>query len=219
MTPAPPPQATNLTTKQRRAAQREEKVAKYRRELARQRRNRRLVAILIPAVALLAIGAIVLSVILTPKPAAYTAGGSGAVIEGVDTFTNSGTHIETPVPYPQTPPAGGDHSATWLNCGIYTQPVPDQNAVHSLEHGAIWVTYDPSLDAGQLSTLRSKLPKTFVILSPRDGLAAPIVLSGWNVQLELDSADDSRIAAFFEEYWQGENAPEPGASCTGGLTG
>jgi hypothetical protein len=58
-----------------------------------------------------------------------------------------------------------------------------------------------------------------VILSPYDELTVPIVLSGWNVQLELESADDSRIQEFIEEYWQAENAPEPGASCTGGLDG
>lgn len=219
MRPASTSRTTDLTVKQRRAAKREEKLAKFRRQQKQRRRNRRIVAISIPVAVLVAIAAIVLSVVLIPKPPSYTAGGSGSVIEGVAEFDNAATHVETPVTYPQTPPAGGNHSPAWLNCGIYTQPVPDENAVHSLEHGAIWVTYDSSLDASQLGTLRSELPSTHVILSPYDGLSAPIVLSGWNVQLSLESADDSRIATFFEEYWQGENAPEPGASCTGGVSG
>lgn len=219
MNPASSSGSTPLTIKQRRAAKREEKLAKFRLQQKLRKRNRRIAAISIPVVVLVAIGAIVLSVAMNPKPPSYTAGSSGAVVDGVETFTNVSTHVETPVDYTETPPVGGNHSPTWLNCGIYTELVPDENAVHSLEHGAIWVTYDPALDAGQLGTLRSQLPTSHVILSPYDGLPAPIVLSGWNVQLTLESADDSRIGTFFEEYWQGENAPEPGASCTGGVSG
>lgn len=208
-----------LSIKERRAAKREEKLAKFRALQKQRRRNRRIAAISVPLGVLVAIGATVLSVTLNPKPPSYTPGSSGAVIDGVETFSNEATHVETPVAYAQTPPAGGNHSPTWLNCGIYTEVVPDANAVHSLEHGAIWVTYDPALDAGQLGKLRSQLPTTHAILSPYDGLPTPIVLSGWNVQLKLESADDSRIKTFFEEYWQGENAPEPGASCSGGVNG
>jgi hypothetical protein len=219
MNPAMTSGSANLTVKQRRAAKREEKLAKLRRQQQRSRRNRRIAAISIPVAVLAVVAAIVLPAILIPKPPSYEAGGSGAVVEGVSTFENVSTHVETPVSYPETPPAGGDHSPTWLNCGVYTEPVPDENAVHSLEHGAIWVTYDPSLGADQLGVLRSQLPATHVILSPYDELAAPIVLSGWNVQLEIESADDPRIEEFIEEYWQAENAPEPGASCTGGVDG
>ena len=219
MNASPTSGSMNLTVKQRRAAKREEKLAKFRRQQQRSRRNRRIAAISIPVAVLAVVAAIVLPAILNPKPPSYEAGGSGAVIEGVSTFENAATHVETPVTYSETPPAGGDHSPTWLNCGVYNQPVPEENAVHSLEHGAIWATYDPTLDAGQLGVLRSKLPTTHVILSPYDELTVPIVLSGWNVQLELESADDSRIQEFIEEYWQAENAPEPGASCNGGVDG
>ena len=37
--------------------------------------------------------------------------------------------------YPQSPPVGGPHSDRWLACGVYTKPVPKENAVHSIEHG------------------------------------------------------------------------------------
>ena len=93
--------------------------------------------------------------------------------------------------------------------------MPNENAVHSLEHGALWVTYDPALSDGDVDALRSKLPSTYAILSPFEGLPSPIVLSGWNTQLQVDDVDDERITAFIEEYWQSENVPEPGAPCTG----
>ena len=163
------------------------------------------------------VGLVVASVVLTPQKASYTAGGTGAKIEGVKTFTNGAGHVETAVTYPQTPPAGGEHNPAWLNCGVYSEPVPNENAVHSLEHGAIWVTYDPSISTAELDTLKSKLPSTYTVLSPFKDLPAPIVLSGWNSQLTVKKADDPRIAKFFEEYWKSSNVPEPGSPCTGAL--
>ena len=158
---------------------------------------------------------LIVSIVLTPQPASYSAGGDGAEIEGVETFDNASGHVEGTVDYPQTPPAGGEHNQVWLNCGVYDQPVPNENAVHSMEHGALWVTYDPGLDDAELSALRAKLPSTYVVLSPFEGLPSPIVLSGWNTQLQVDDADDPRIAQFLEEYWKSQDVPEPGAACTG----
>lgn len=218
MTPAPPPGSTGqLTVKQQRAAQRAKKLEEFHRQKKRSARNRRLAIIgsIVGAVAIAAL--LVASIVLAPKPATYTAGGEGATIEGVETFNNPAGHVQTPVTYPQTPPAGGQHHPAWLNCGVYSEAVPNENAVHSLEHGALWVTYDPSLGDDELNTLKSTLPSTFTILSPFEGLPSPIVVSGWNVQLQVESASDERIPAFFEEYWRSDNVPEPGAGCTGAI--
>ena len=68
-------------------------------------------------------------------------------------------HVSGPVQYSVTPPVGGDHNATWMNCGIYTQPVPRERAVHNLEHGAVWITYQPSLPQSEVSQLRAFVGK------------------------------------------------------------
>ena len=212
--------ARQLTIKEQRAEQRAAKVESYKKEQARKARNKRIgiITAIVAGVAILAL--IVTAVILTvPKNASYSAGGSGAKIEGVETFENTNNHVEGTVDYAQTPPAGGDHAPAWLNCGVYTEPQTNENAVHSLEHGAIWVTYDPSISAEELDLLKTKLPSTYVILSPFEDSPAPIVLSGWDVQLQVDEASDERIGEFFEEYWQSENVPEPGALCTGAVDG
>ena len=154
-----------------------------------------------------------------PRKGSYTSGGNGDFIEGVQRYQNPTGHTENPVAYPETPPVGGEHHPTWLNCGVYAEPVPNVYAVHSLEHGAVWVTYDPKLSADALAALREHLPSTYVILSPYSGVPAPIVLSGWNVQLYVDTPDDPRLPRFFEEYWRNQNVPEPGALCTGGSDG
>ena len=215
--PIPPSAKKAASVKQQRAEARAKKLEEHRLREARARRNRRIGigAAIAGGVAVVAL--IVTTVVLTPQAASYSAGGDGTEVDGVQTFDNTSTHVEGVVDYPQTPPAGGPHNPAWLNCGVYTEPVPAENAVHSLEHGALWVTYDPSISDAALESLRSVLPSTYVILSPFDDLPAPIVLSGWNSQLQVDDADDPRIAAFIEEYWQSQNVPEPGALCTGAV--
>ena len=223
MSAAPRPTGSDkpLTTKQQRAAERERKLEAFKKKEAARKRNRKL-GIIGAIVGVVAIGGLlVASIVLAPKPATYAGGGTGTGedIEGVELFENTSNHVTTPVEYAQTPPAGGEHNPIWLNCGVYTEPVPNENAVHSLEHGALWVTYDPSLADDELAALRAKLPSSYVILSPFDGLPAPIVVSGWNSQLQVDDADDPRITAFFEEFWKSDLVPEPGALCTGGVDG
>lgn len=209
-----PPADVQQTVKQERAAQRASRQEESIRRRKRTALRRRLTQIVI-AVAVIA-GIVWL---LMPRPGSYSAGSSGAAIDGVQRFQNPTGHTLEPVVYPQTPPAGGEHNPTWLNCGIYNEPVPNQYAVHSLEHGAVWVTYRPEMNAGDLATLRAYIPSSYAILSPYVGLPAPIVLSAWNAQLRVDSPNDPRISQFFEEYWRSQNVPEPGALCTGGLDG
>lgn len=140
-------------------------------------------------------------------------------IAGIETFDDlDAEHVSTSVDYEQGPPVGGAHSSVWLNCGIYTQEVPQENAVHSLEHGAIWVTYDPqTIHQDQVDALESALPDTYVVLSPYQDMDSPITLSAWGAQVAVETPDDERVEEFVNKYWQSPNAPEPGASCTGGL--
>ena len=54
------------------------------------------------------------------------------------------------------PPVGGDHNPVWMNCDgdVYKKPIPDVNAVHSLEHGAVWVTYNDKAPAADVQDAR-----------------------------------------------------------------
>ncbi len=149
-----------------------------------------------------------------------------APIEGVEVTEDlTASHVpELPEPTPDAatgtllPPVGGDHDPTWLNCGIYDAPVTTPNAVHSLEHGAVWITYAPGLAESEVASLRSAIePYAYTIVSPFTDLAAPIVLTAWGVQLEVDSADDERVPVFLAKYVEGEQTPEPGAACSGGI--
>jgi hypothetical protein len=69
--------------------------------------------------------------------------------------------------YDQSPPAGGQHNPIWQNCGFCDEPVRDENAVHSLEHGAVWITYQPDLPQKQIGKLRDLAQNnTLVLASP-----------------------------------------------------
>lgn len=157
----------------------------------------------------------------TPAPAGSTDLFDPAVVEatpisGVETFTvESAAHTEDPVTYPQDPPAGGPHAPAWQKCAAYDAPVRNENAVHSQEHGAVWITYQPDLPEAEVKAL-DKLAKTrYVLVSPYPGLEDPIVASAWGAQLRLEAADDPRLGAFIERY--AGNGPEPGANCDSGL--
>jgi hypothetical protein len=133
------------------------------------------------------------------------------------TFSNlSRDHVDGPVNYPQVPPVGGPHNPVWMNCGIYDKPIPNENAVHSLEHGAVWLTYQPDLPAAAVEQLRGLVRgHSHALLSPYPGLPAPVVASAWGVQIRADSASDPRLARFVAAYEQGPQTPEPGAACSG----
>lgn len=141
-------------------------------------------------------------------------------IAGVQAYDNlSREHTQGRVDYQQQPPVGGAHNPVWLDCmgAVYDKPVPNENAVHSLEHGAVWITYRPGLSEDQRQALAQRVQgQPYTLMSPYPDQQSPIVLSAWGHQLKLDSADDGRIGDFLSAYVQGPQTPEPGASCTGG---
>jgi hypothetical protein len=126
---------------------------------------------------------------------------------------------EYPHSYPQSPPVGGPHIDRWLACGVYTEDLPKENVVHSLEHGAVWLTYQPNnAQVGVLMRLEQTNPE-YVMVSPYAGQDSPIIATAWGLQLRLQSAEDPRLFAFVQRYAAGGQGGEKGATCaTGGLT-
>ncbi|MEU3576363.1 DUF3105 domain-containing protein [Streptomyces globisporus] len=147
----------------------------------------------------------------------------GGAIEGLkswDAAKLGRQHVAGTVDYPMNPPVGGDHNASWMNCDgdVYEEALPDVNAVHSLEHGAVWVTYNGSAAEADVAALAERVEKTpFTLMSPYAGQEGAITLSAWGKQITVDSADDRRVDQFLTQYVQGAQTPEPGAPCTGGL--
>lgn len=211
------------TVKQRRAEARAKKVLEYQRQREAEKRRRRIGIIsgVVGGAAVLALGVTFIATSAQPKQRPEDIA-IGDVIEFPGLTAN---HIDpNPVDYEakygMNPPAGGDHSQIWLNCGVYTEPQSNVNAVHSLEHGAVWVTYNPDTATDeQVQQLVKSVPNTYTIVSPYPDLPAPFVASAWGAQVKLDSPDDPRLGQFMDKYWKSASAPEPGASCVGALDG
>ena len=118
---------------------------------AKERRSRLILIAAVSAVVLLIAGIVGFTV--------YNDVSNRPTLDAVKTYKVTRDHTTDPVTYAQTPPVGGDHNPTWLNCGVYTAPVKNELAVHALEHGAVWVTYDPDLPADQVAKLTAADPR------------------------------------------------------------
>ncbi|WP_371580793.1 DUF3105 domain-containing protein [Streptomyces sp. NBC_01314] len=143
--------------------------------------------------------------------------------DGVKTWSTKLTqnHVTKTVKYPMEPPVGGDHNPVWQNCNgdVYDKAIKNENAVHSLEHGAVWVSYNGKASEADVKALAEKVKKTpYTLMSPVEDQKDPIMLSAWGHQRTVTSAKDPNVDKFFEAYVQGEQTPEPGAACTNGLS-
>ncbi|MBZ3903300.1 DUF3105 domain-containing protein [Streptomyces griseiscabiei] len=143
--------------------------------------------------------------------------------DGVKTWSTKLTqnHVTKSVKYPMEPPVGGDHNPVWQNCNgdVYDEAIKNENAVHSLEHGAVWVTYNSKASEADVKALAEKVKKTpYTLMSPVDDQKDPIMLSAWGAQRTVTSATDPNLDKFFETYVQGKQTPEPGAACTNGVS-
>jgi hypothetical protein len=156
--------------------------------------------------------------------AGFASSNPGSLPSGTQVFAETDhSHVEGSVSYDRVPPAGGPHNPLQLNCGVYSDPVPNENAVHSLEHGAVWITYQPTLPADQIAALQNLVtasyvgPERYLILSPYSGIPSPIVASAWGAQLGVDQVSDSRLIDFIHHFAGGGQGGEQGGPCTGGV--
>lgn len=130
-------------------------------------------------------------------------------------------HVAGPQTYPMSPPVAGNHNANWQNCmgDVYTEQIANEHAVHSLEHGAVWVTYRPDLPADQVEQLAARVRgQEKLMMSPYPGLDQPISLQAWGYQLKVDNASDSRIDEFIRSLRVNASLEGDTAVCSGGIT-
>lgn len=143
-----------------------------------------------------------------------------AKIEGVVIYARQARGHDDSLTFPTSdlPPVGGVHHSQIQNCGIYLSPVDPGNSIHSMEHGAIWITYQPGMPEEDIAFLQEKVRnQEYLLLSPYIGQRSLVVLTAWGVQLEINSVHDWRLDKFIARYRLGPNTPERGASCAGGF--
>jgi hypothetical protein len=130
-------------------------------------------------------------------------------------------HVAGKVDYAQKPPVAGKHNKDWQNCmgDIYDAPIANEHAVHSLEHGAVWITYDPAkVNKEQIDALAAKIQgKDYSLMSPVEGLPKAVSVQAWGFQLQVDNPKDKRIDEFIKVTRKNASV-EPGVACSGGIT-
>jgi Protein of unknown function (DUF3105) len=151
----------------------------------------------------------------TPEAKAKAA----AKIEGIIVRNYQGAqHTQQPVKYAESPPVGGQHDPEWADCTgtVYSAPLRNENAVHSLEHGAVWITYQPGLSKDEIDSLKERVEgNDRMLMSPYPGLRTKVSLQSWNHQLFVDSVDDKRIGKFINDLRLNPvTTPEPSAQCS-----
>jgi hypothetical protein len=129
-------------------------------------------------------------------------------------------HVSAPqrVAYDQAPPFGGNHDGLWAACNgvVYPTAVRNENMVHTLEHGAVWIAYNPDQVKGDaLKALALKVTgQPYTLMSPYPGLDKPVSLQSWGHRLKLTDPADPRVDQFIKSLRQNAYTyPEPGATC------
>jgi hypothetical protein len=187
--------------------------------------------------------AIVVAVVVTRKSGSSSSGPEGSLVSSCQQMkgTNSATylnenvcaskikgvtfkpepnrqHLTGHITYDSSPPVGGNHNGYWADCTgtIYPKAIANENAVHMLEHGAIWITYRAGLPASQLAALKKLVNgQDRMALSPYPGLKSPISLQAWGYQLFVNNASDPRIAKFVNTLrYNPQTTPELNATCS-----
>jgi len=178
-------------------------------------RARKISKILVPVAVLVLVGFAFINVYIT-----LNREGLPDEIEGLVLYPDVTYEVtDGPFNYEVLPPVGGENPGIVQDCGRYRVPVQDENAVASLAVGAVWIAYDPNLAEDEIDALHSfGAGEMYAIVAPYPGLRAPIVLTAWGAQVEIESSLDPRIAAFIRDYAESRDVPNPRRPCSGGVT-
>lgn len=125
-------------------------------------------------------------------------------VEGAEQLSSDGRdHVTlgTPVNYSSATPTSGTHASQSANCGIYTEQIPMELAVHGLEHGAIVIWYRPDVGQDVIDGLTAIVNEydSHVIISPNAEMTEPVVATAWN-RRKAYAGVDPEIREFIDVY-------------------
>lgn len=178
--------------KRARREARKEAEAKAMQRAARKHRLRTALVVGLGVVVLGAVGVLLFPRLVPPE------------LPGVTKPSNEGRSHAAPgqtAAYATAAPTSGRHNPGVPRCGIYSQQLPPDLAVHALEHGAVVIWYQPGLADDDVARLVETVARFDhgVILSPNRQLDQPIVATAWN-RLKGYNGPDAEIEEFMTTY-------------------
>jgi hypothetical protein len=113
------------------------------------------------------------------------------------------------------PPVSGRHNPNPAECGIHAEKIPDENFVHTLEHGAVAVVYRPTLDPTDIKEIEDIVSgyEDHTLSAPYEGLESPVVVASWSHKMLLDSVDRDAITEYIDTFRGEPPAPEAQQGC------
>jgi len=162
---------------------------------------------------------IVLAVIAVGFVAVVTIGKMTAPPEsprpGVEQADHGREHVNSKEYGGNQPPTSGPHASP-LSWGVYDTEVRDDQVIHNMEHGGVFVSYQPNLPKDKIEKLTSLLAEPFsdpsfqpkkIVLAPRAANKSPIELSSWRRSEALVSYDQKKIEDYITRNLG--KSPEP----------
>lgn len=150
-----------------------------------------------------------------PPDAIAGEGGASHTVEHYSTNAGSPTHVQGQVSYPTTPPVSGQHASQAASCGVYGEMIPNENMVHTLEHGAVGILYTPEVELDTIREIEELVRdnESHVFSEPFPGMETPVALVAWANLMRLDSYDEVAVKGFIDAFRAGGQAPEGFQSC------
>ena len=106
--------------------------------------------------------------------------------------------------YNSNPPTSGPHFPQPAEWGAYKEELADENLIHSLEHGGIWISYKSEIS----EEIRKKLEAFYekygrkIVIAPRSKNDSDIALAAWNRLDKFSVAEYSaeRVEKFIKAF-------------------
>ena len=123
---------------------------------------------------------------------------------GVEQSDHGREHVSSKEYGGDQPPTSGTH-ANPVSWGVYDTEIRDDEALHNLEHGGVYVSYHPDLPEDEVDKLKALLFAPYsdsefqprkIIMAPRENNKAPIVLSSWLRSEKLENFDAEKIKEY-----------------------
>lgn len=193
------PNEAMQTKSLRKALKRQEK-NNAQRQSEQRRKLKRILKWTVVVVSVIAIG---YGLILLARQGKQPLPGEAFTIQGKEHITVGASHPE----YNSNPPTSGWHYAQPANWGVYQTELPDEQIIHNLEHGGIWISYTGIDDATKTALEKIAKSHSKIILEPRSKNDAPIVLASWGRLQKLQTFDEQAVLNFIKD--NSNKSPEP----------
>jgi hypothetical protein len=188
-----------LSKKERIRLHHEEKRA-YQKSLEKQRKIKRIITWSI-SIALIFLG--MYGIVILSRQGQKARPGEIFAIQGQQHIDIGASHIA----YNSNPPTSGPHYVQPANWGVYQTELPDEQLIHNLEHGGIWISYTGIASTTQIDLEKLAKSYTKIIVEPRTKDDAPIILASWGRLEKFQTYDEQAIVAFIKANTN--KSPEP----------